>query len=436
MQARIISPLRQHARCALFCASRSSFPLSIFPSSITSAAAVPASPASPLLRAIPLLRSFSSSAAAQDPYLHPALASVAPSHSPTEAAVPLAYRRSVLGHPSSPTSPIRLKLGEHSPPPLAGETRLQLVFLHCLLGDSRQFHLFESALHAALLKHNAAHSAAGSVVLNVWSVDLRNHGASPHTSQHSYEGILGDLDLFLRSHCIHSPILCGHSQGGKAALAYALRNSGAKGTAAAASTNQFAPSSLIILDAAPAPYTHTHSSIFTAMESVAGLFDSKASPPLLKQKRDVDEQLKKFLASPTDRAFVLSNLLEHHNHPSHSSPPSASHPPQFSWRVNLPVLNRDEKNVHGWMIEEPTCSDNSFCTPSFPSPCLFIGGGKSSRLTSPAYLRHLRAYFPSHTLEMVPAAGHFVHQSHAKECAAWVADFVAGQARAGAGTKH
>ncbi|MBT5231930.1 MAG: alpha/beta fold hydrolase, partial [Methylococcales bacterium] len=56
----------------------------------------------------------------------------------------------------------------------------------------------------------------------VYSVDLRNHGQSPHDHSMHYTDMVADLELFLRSQSIADVHLIGHSMGGKVAMQYSL----------------------------------------------------------------------------------------------------------------------------------------------------------------------------------------------------------------------
>jgi len=223
---------------------------------------------------------------------------------------------------------------------------------------------------------------------------------------------------------------------------------------------------LISLDAAPAAYTHEHTAIFRAMNALSAEPSASAAPVAdeydaappqaqsgsllsqLRTRREADLALASLLPSPADRAFVLSNLVEtpvlkamHAWHPAQeqhpqqrsrstatSGPTGSSEPasdPTFAWRVNLPTLSRCERVVHGWSVPPPASLALWGTGPSCPAlPTLFIGGANSSRLTTPAYTQALPGYFPNAQTIMVPAAAHFVHHSHAKECAKHILSFV------------
>jgi len=82
-----------------------------------------------------------------------------------------------------------------------------LVILHGLFGS---LHNWQS--HAAFLgKH-----------FQVFAIDLRNHGASPHSPVMSYAAMAEDMLEFVGRHHIAPVHLLGHSMGGKTAMHFAL----------------------------------------------------------------------------------------------------------------------------------------------------------------------------------------------------------------------
>lgn len=60
-------------------------------------------------------------------------------------------------------------------------------------------------------------------LVQVITVDARNHGDSPHTATHSYEEMAKDLRDFLRGRNIEKSVLIGHSMGGRAMMCFALK---------------------------------------------------------------------------------------------------------------------------------------------------------------------------------------------------------------------
>lgn len=54
------------------------------------------------------------------------------------------------------------------------------------------------------------------------TVDVRNHGESPHTPEHTYYHLIKDVDNLTRKLNYEKVSLLGHSMGGKIAMLFAL----------------------------------------------------------------------------------------------------------------------------------------------------------------------------------------------------------------------
>lgn len=86
-----------------------------------------------------------------------------------------------------------------------GEGKPPLVILHGLLGSSRNW------------------QAAGKRLAEdyeVFALDLRNHGASPHIGSMTFQDMVDDLALWLDKQKLGRIILLGHSLGGRVAMLY------------------------------------------------------------------------------------------------------------------------------------------------------------------------------------------------------------------------
>ena len=83
-----------------------------------------------------------------------------------------------------------------------------IVILHGLFGSS------DNWLTQAKLFSEAGYK--------VFTVDLRNHGMSPHDSEFDYKAMVHDLEEFFDDHDLSNATLIGHSMGGKAAMNFAL----------------------------------------------------------------------------------------------------------------------------------------------------------------------------------------------------------------------
>ncbi|MFV0553651.1 MAG: alpha/beta fold hydrolase, partial [Mangrovibacterium sp.] len=55
----------------------------------------------------------------------------------------------------------------------------------------------------------------------VYCIDQRNHGHSPHCDEHNYEVMSHDLRHFMKEQNIEKAIIMGHSMGGKTAMRFA-----------------------------------------------------------------------------------------------------------------------------------------------------------------------------------------------------------------------
>src|ERR1700740_3726323 len=87
-----------------------------------------------------------------------------------------------------------------------------LIILHGLFGQSDNW--------TTLAKQFAEKG------LHVFTLDLRNHGLSPHSEVWNYEVMADDLKEFINEHQLKDPILLGHSMGGKVVMFFELKYPG------------------------------------------------------------------------------------------------------------------------------------------------------------------------------------------------------------------
>lgn len=55
------------------------------------------------------------------------------------------------------------------------------------------------------------------------AVDARNHGESPHSLEHRYVDLAEDIRYFYTENKIDKAVVIGHSMGGRAMMAFALK---------------------------------------------------------------------------------------------------------------------------------------------------------------------------------------------------------------------
>ena len=86
-----------------------------------------------------------------------------------------------------------------------------LLILHGLLGSKRNWTSLSSKI-------------AGAAQRDVYAIDARNHGHSPHSPEHSLEAVARDLVHFMDALGLKKGVLMGHSSGAKAAMLFALKH--------------------------------------------------------------------------------------------------------------------------------------------------------------------------------------------------------------------
>lgn len=138
----------------------------------------------------------------------------------------------------------------------------------------------------------------------VFLVDQRNHGKSPHSDAFSYDLLAEDLQHFMEEQEITKATIVGHSMGGKTAMRFA----------------QLFPErveKLVVVDMGIRKYKSHHDDIFRALHAI----DLSA----LESRKDADEQASALIPDFGTRQFLLKNLYRKEKD-------------QFAWRINFPVL--------------------------------------------------------------------------------------------------
>lgn len=241
--------------------------------------------------------------------------------------------------------------------------RPPLVILHGLLGSSRNWQVAGRDLSH---RHH------------VWALDLRNHGASPHSDEMDYEPMVADVLAWLDARGLQRVDLLGHSMGGKVAMLLACRHPGRVGR-------------LVVVDIAPKDYfSMGHRAEFAAMHELRldGL-RSRAEAELHMEGRVPDWSMRKFL---------LSNL-------------ESDEQGGWRWRINLPALTAALP-----LLERNPLGDSDV----FRSPALFIVGGRSRYVNAGDY-GAIERHFPGASVEVIAEAGHNPHMDAREAFVALVA---------------
>jgi len=197
----------------------------------------------------------------------------------------------------------------------------------------------------------------------VFLIDQRNHGRSPHSDVFNYDVLVEDLFEFLFTHHLHDVNIIGHSMGGKTAMKFAQNNPNLV-------------DKLIIADIAPKSYPIHHHEILEALLSV--------NFKLLNSRGAVEKHLMEILHVKSIVQFLLKNLYWKHKG-------------ELAWRINLPII---EKNIG--LIGAATTDQ------VYDQPTLFIRGEKSKYIQD-SDLELLNEYFPQGKVSTLKNAGHWVH---------------------------
>jgi len=197
----------------------------------------------------------------------------------------------------------------------------------------------------------------------VFIVDARNHGQSPHSEDFNYDVMADDLYEFLLQNDIVDPIILGHSMGGKTAMQFAMNY-----------PNKL--EKLIVADIAPKAYIVDHTIIIEGMLSLD--FD------VIKTRKKADEQLSKFIGDVSTRQFLLKNLYW-------------ADKERLAWKFYLSTINKNIE-VIGQGLENIS---------TFEKPTLFVRGEKSNYITPKDYAT-IKNIFTNSVINSLNT-GHWVH---------------------------
>lgn len=212
----------------------------------------------------------------------------------------------------------------------------------------------------------------------VFLLDQRNHGASPHSSEFTYEGMVDDLLKFIQQHDIIRPDVLGHSMGGKVAMRLATHY-----------PDQI--DRLVVVDIGPKSYPVHHDVILEGLKTIP--IDT------LQSRQVADGILAKFVDNASTRQFLLKNLKR----------TDAG----FAWKINLDIIHDQIENVGEGLADDE----------AFSHPALFIRGSLSDYILD-SDIPDLNSHFPNNKLVTIKGAGHWVHAEKPLELAEAVENFL------------
>ena len=238
-----------------------------------------------------------------------------------------------------------------------------IFILHGLLGSSDNWRAISKRL---------------SPSYKIYSVDLRNHGQSPHSERMSYPVMTDDLrELFERERISEAHVV-GHSLGGKVAMQFAT-------------SHRARVSKLVVVDIAPKAYPPSQRSILAALERLE-LQGFKAFG-------EIDAALAPAIPEAAVRQFLMKNIVRV--------------PPGFQWRIDLASIAKSYDGLTKAIIPEGI----------YDNPALFMRGGRSDYIAD-TDLPAIQAIFPRAKLVTIAGAGHWLHADSTDEFLQVVTDFL------------
>ena len=238
-----------------------------------------------------------------------------------------------------------------------------LMILHGLFGSSDNW------------RNTATQLSEGRKVI---SVDLPNHGRSPHTDNVSYQAMADAVANLIKELGLKRVDILGHSIGGKVAM-----------TLTANYPEQV--QSLIVVDMAPKRYPDRHSDIFDALLAV--------DLPKLTRRSEADVVLAKTIFNKAIRQFLLMNLVKRNE--------------QLKWQLNLTVLAQQYPK-----LIEAVCEGISIKRSS-----LFIRGALSDYIEDDD-VTLIKQQFSDTNIVTIEKAGHWVHAEKPDEFLSTVEAFL------------
>ena len=198
----------------------------------------------------------------------------------------------------------------------------------------------------------------------IMTIDLRNHGHSPHINGMSYKQMALDIIAIIKHENLPPIDLMGHSMGGKVAMWLALHYPALI-------------TKLIIVDIAPKTYPLWHQKVLTAM--------LKAPLAQFQTRKQIDQYLSLSIKDNAERIFLAKNLqrLEKGG---------------YEWRCNLDEIVTSYLKIAAFPVADLV----------FSNPALFIRGENSSYI-QPDDHSLIKSLFTHSQIQTIANSAHLPH---------------------------
>jgi esterase len=238
------------------------------------------------------------------------------------------------------------------------------IILHGLLGSSDNWRAISKRLSRSY---------------KIYTVDLPNHGQSPHSEIMTYPAMADDVRELLEIEKISECHLVGHSLGGKVAMQFAT-------------SHPDVVNKLVIVDIAPKAYPPSQRALLAALEEL--------ELQSFRSFGEIDAALASAIPEVPVRQFLMKNIARL---------PSGG----FQWRIDLASIAKSYDQLTKPII----------AAASYDKPALFMRGGRSDYIAD-TDLPSIRAIFMRAELVTIETAGHWVHAEATDEFVRILTEFL------------
>lgn len=235
-----------------------------------------------------------------------------------------------------------------------------LIIVHGLFGQKQNWNSVGKALHKKL-------------EAPIYAVDVRNHGASPHTETMTYTEMAEDLVEFIdkvKEETKKKRVnLLGHSMGGKIVMRMAIDSKWSDRI-----------EKLIVEDVSPKGYSRRH-------VEFRELIKTMRKVNLRRTRKEILTDLESAIPDLSMRQFILTNLQ-----------PSSKNKDEMEWKVNMDTIDSHVEELLGYSLP----------VGSYRGPTLFLHGAKSGYVPD-SHKPDIKFLFPQVQFDAIPDAGHWVH---------------------------
>jgi pimeloyl-ACP methyl ester carboxylesterase len=214
----------------------------------------------------------------------------------------------------------------------------------------------------------------------VTTIDLRNHGKSPHSDYFNYKEMTSDILEFLEDHQIKQPNIIGHSMGGKIVMHIALEYPDFINKA-------------IIVDIGIKKYSRKHDLIF---KTLCSLNLSKHN-----NRNSIAKELESSIPDWNIRQFLMKNINRNKERKG------------FTWKMNLNVIRKNYDTINSELVSEYI----------YDREILFIKGKKSDFIPDTDHLE-IKTLFPKALFQNITKDGHWLHAEQPENLISLVKTFI------------